>query len=202
MMSHISNPRVLKPSKMKNLILLVAICLSGALGCKSAPTTSTQQAKVDDNKQVNTEKLKAQAQELNDAMTRRDYARAIDFMYPKLVELAGGKERLRAGMEEQMKQVEIVSNKVGEPRDMFKVNGESYAIVPSTMSLKVPEGILVGEGYMIAYSKDDGEHWTFTSANSGPAYAEQLKTLFPNAADKLHIPELKPPVLQKSPGPQ
>jgi hypothetical protein len=187
---------------MKQLILLVAICLSGALACNSAPTNSTPQAKAADNKQVNTEKLKTQAQELNDAMTRRDYDRAIDFMYPKLVELAGGKERLRAVLAEQMHQVELVSIKVGEPRDMFEVNGESYAIVPSTMSMKVPDGILVGEGFMIAYSKDKGEHWTFVNANSGAAYADQLKTLFPNAADKLHIPELKRPILQKAPGSQ
>jgi hypothetical protein len=70
------------------------------------------------------------------------------------------------------------------------------------MSMKVPDGILVGEAFMIAYSKDKGEHWTFVNANSGAAYDEQLKTLFPNAADKLRIPELKRPVLQKSPGSQ
>jgi hypothetical protein len=53
---------------------------------------------------------------------------------------------------------------------------------------------------MVGYSKDKGEHWTFVDA-TGKSSAS-LKSLFPNAGDKLRIPEAKPPVLQKSPGPQ
>jgi hypothetical protein len=186
---------------MKKLILLAAVCLFSGVACSAEATRSTQQqAKAPDNKQVSTEKLKAQAQELNDAMISGNYDRAIDLMYPKLVELAGGKQNLRAFLESQMKEMTILSIKVGEPHDLFEVNGESYAIVPTTMSMKVPEGALVGDGCMVGYSKDKGEHWTFVDA-TGKSGAS-LKPLFPNAGDKLRIPETKPPVLQKSPEPQ
>ena len=187
---------------MKQLILLIAICLVSGSACNSAPDKSApQQPKVDNSKQVNTEKLKAQAQELNDAMITGNYDRAIDLMHPKLVEMAGGKQKLHTAIEEGMKQVNVVSFKLGEPRDMFEVNGEWYAIVPNTMSMKVPEGVLVGEGYMVGFSKDKGEHWTFVEASGATGTDEKLKFLFPNAGDKLRIPEVKPPVLQKSPSP-
>jgi hypothetical protein len=186
---------------MKKLTLLVVLCLLSGLACSAAADYSTQkQSKADAAKQVNTEKLKAQAQELNDAMIGGNYDRAVDLMYPKLVEMAGGKQILRAFLETQMKEMTILSIKVGEPRDMFEVNGESYAIVPTTMSMKVPEGVLVGDGCMVGYSKDKGEHWTFVDATGKSN--QSFKSLFPNAGDKLRILETKPPVLQKSPGPQ
>ena len=186
---------------MTKPILLVALSLIFLTGCKGSTDKAAQASKPDGPK-VNTEALKAQAQELNDAMIAGNYDRAIDLMYPKLVEVAGGKESLRKGLEEQMKGLPILSITVGEPRDIIEVDGETYALVPTTMNLKVPEGTLVGEAYMIGHSKDKGEHWTFVNAVAGPAGQQQRKTLFPAAADKINVPAEKPPVVQKTATPQ
>jgi hypothetical protein len=187
---------------MNKQFLLIIICLVFLVSCKSSADKQVQQAKAADSTQINTEKLKAQAQELADAMIAGNYERAIDLMYPKLVELSGGREKLRAGLQEQMKQLEIVSTKVGEPRDVFQVDDESYAIISSTIKMKLPEGILESEGHMVGFSRDKGEHWTFVNAVSGPGSKQQLKTLFPKAADKITIPAQKEPVLRKDATPQ
>ncbi len=70
--------------------------------------------------------------------------------------------------------------------------------MPTTMKIQVPEGVLVGEGYLLGTSTDGGENWTFVDVGKGFT-SEQLKTLFPSVAEKLKIPELKRPVLQRAP---
>jgi hypothetical protein len=66
------------------------------------------------------------------------------------------------------------------------------------MRIRVAEGVLVGESYMIGVSNDRGEHWTFVDAGSGFA-PEKLKILFPTVADRLKVPETKRPVLERAP---
>ena len=61
-----------------------------------------------------------------------------------------------------------------------------YAILPTTMKIKVAEGILVGQSSLIGDSNDRGEYWTSVDAGRGFSQ-EQLKTLFPAVADRLKI---------------
>lgn len=147
--------------------------------------------------------LKLQAEQLNEAVLTGDYAKAAELTYPKLIELLGGRASFMSAMEKGMKQMEsesfrIVSITVGEPRDFVEVEQQIYAIVPTTMRMKVPEGILVGEAFMIAVSNDGGNNWTFVDS-AGGSDKGKLKTLFQSAAERLRIPETKRPVLETNP---
>ena len=42
--------------------------------------------------------LVAQAQEVNDAFRRRDFARMVDLTYPKVIEAAGGRDKMIAAL--------------------------------------------------------------------------------------------------------
>jgi len=148
--------------------------------------------------------LKMQADQLSEAVLNGDYAKAADLTYPKLIELMGGRASFMSAMEKGMRQIQsegfrIESITVGEARDVVEVEEQIYAIVPTTMRMKVPEGILVGEAFMIAVSNDGGKNWTFVDSGGRSLDKGQLKTLFPSAAERLQIPEIKRPVLQSNP---
>jgi hypothetical protein len=135
-------------------------------------------------------------------MVKGDFARGADLTYPKLVELMGGRAQYiaivqRAMKELQTDQTRLESFTVGEPRDVNQIDKEYYAIIPTTMKIKVPEGTLVGEAYMIGISADAGAHWTFVDSGGRTINKEMLKTLLPKAADKLRLPEVKQPTLYR-----
>ena len=156
---------------------------------------------------VDTARLKLQAQELSDATLNGDYARAADLTFPKLVTLLGGRAKyianLKKGMAEMdTPQFKITSITVGEPQDIFEASQKHYAIVPTIMRMKVAEGILVGESYMIGISNDGGRNWTFVDPGDRPSAKEAFRTLFgAAAADQLRIPQIKRPVLYSGPNP-
>ena len=146
---------------------------------------------------------KIQANQLNDAVLAGDYEKAADLTYPKLIRLIGGRAKylsvLKRGMNEtQSGGFRIISTVSDDPTQLIEVGSDIYAILPTTMKIKVPEGILIGQSSLIGVSNDHGEHWTFLDAGRGFSQ-EQLKMLFPAVADRLKIPEQKRPVLQSTP---
>ena len=147
--------------------------------------------------------LKLQATQLSEATLRGDYATAERLTYPKLIEVMGGSRLFRESITAAMKELEasgvkIESLSVGEPRDFLEADQSIYAIVPTTLKMKVAEGILVGESALIGISDDKGINWTFVDS-AGASDKELRKALFPSVAEKLRIPERKRPVLQKEP---
>jgi len=152
-------------------------------------------------------KLKVQADQLNQASLTGDDDRVVDLTYPKLIELMGGRDEflanadaIRSEMEAQ--QLRVLSATAEDSKDIIEVNNQIYAIVPVSMRMKSPEGVLVGRSFMIGVSEDRGENWKFVSAGSGQLEPEQLKLIFPAAADKLRIPEDEEPVLEGGQSPK
>lgn len=190
---------------MRKVVLIILIC-AVTTGCRgrSSENANQQQAKAPVSQAVQAQRVKAQAQELADAMVRDDFEKTVDLTYPRLIGLLGGREAAIAGMQQESSEMlsdnmQLVSNTVGEPRDFVQVGNETYAIVPSTMTIRVPEGTLVGEAFMIGISTDGGQNWTFVDSGGGNTNMKLLKDLFPAAAEKLRIPERKPPVLHPEP---
>jgi len=196
-------------SMVNRMILFLISSLLAATVCGCVPGSQPQSneqpqasAPAPAPKPVDHEIIKHQAQELSDAMIKGDYNKAADLTYPKLVELMGGRAKFISETEKVFKQMEaqqmrIVSNAIGEPRDMMEIKDEIYAIVPTEMRMKVPEGILASDVFMIAVSKDGGQNWTFVDTAAAREDSSALKMLFPDAASQLRIPELKRPVLHK-----
>jgi hypothetical protein len=141
--------------------------------------------------------LAAQAKEVNDAFGRKDFARVVDLTYPKLVENLGGREKMLSEVASQLKEMEaegvtIISSTAGAPTQIVQANGSVYAVVPTILKVKARDGMFQTEGSMIAISPDNGQHWTFIDA--GGKDRSLLKSLIPDAADKLNLPAEKKPV--------
>lgn len=190
---------------MNHITRVIILLLVTTTACG---TVTPQQTKKSDGavelEQTKKDRLKRQPQQLCDAALAADYNTVADLTYPKLIEVMGGPERYLSAIAKAMKETQsdqfrVIAVEVGEPRDAVEVGGENYAIVPTTMKMKVPEGTLVGEAFMIAASRDGGQNWTFVDSGGRNLDQRMLKTLFPLAAEKLRIPEVKRPVLHRGP---
>ena len=142
--------------------------------------------------------LAIQARELTEAFGRKDYARFADLIHPKVIEMAGGRERMIAEMTKELRQMEaegvvVLSSTCGEPTQFFRDGSESlYAVLPTTSKVKAQTGVFQSESSLIAVSSDGGANWRFIDA-SGKDQGE-LKKLIPGVVDKLNLPPDKPPV--------
>jgi hypothetical protein len=139
----------------------------------------------------------AQAQEVNDAFRRRDFARMVDLTYPKVIEAAGGRDKMIAALAKGMRDMEsegvsVLSSTAGTPTQIVHASEWIYAVVPTTLKVKAKDGAFQTESSMIGISADQGAHWTFIDAG-GKDHA-QLMSFLPAASDKLNLPAEKEPV--------
>ena len=183
------------------LALLVPSCLlllAPMLACNrtepnKTSATISQPATTNDNYP----NLATQAKEMNDAFARKDYGRFADLTYPKVIEMAGGRDQMLKGITQQLKEMEAegvvpLSSTSGSPTQFLHDSGSIYAVLPMTVKAKAKDGIFQSEGSMIGVSSDGGTNWTFIDS-SGRDHRE-LKSLLPNIVDRLNLPAEKPPV--------
>jgi hypothetical protein len=141
--------------------------------------------------------LLARAQEVNDAFRRRDFARMVDLTYPKVIEAAGGRDKMIAALAKGMKEMEtegvsVLSSTAEAPIQIVHVSEWIYAVVPTTLKVKARDGVFKTESSMIGVSSDRGVNWTFIDA--GGKDHTQLKSYLPAPADALKLPGDKEPV--------
>lgn len=166
-------------------------------GAKSSPTPASSAAAT---RQKDYPNLKAQAGQWAEAYVREDYEKVAALTLPKQVELMGGAEGMARILRRGLKGggAKMLSIRVGEPGEVIPLGRQLFAIVPTTLKMREPRGVVVGDGFLIGVSDDGGESWTFVDG-SGGRNEEKVKTLLPAAAGKLKLPELKPLALETKP---
>jgi hypothetical protein len=175
-------------------IMALALPLLLSLGCRSAPPKGLGPGTA--SSVENYPNLTARAKELEEALSRKDYGKVVDLTYPKLIEYAGGREKLLAAMTKELETmeaegVEIISSTASAPSQfLYEANG-IYAVVPITSKFKAKDGVFQVEGSLIAISSDGGQNWTFVDS-TGKDQTE-LKKVIPSL-DKLKLPPEKEPV--------
>ena len=176
------------------MIALLAI----STGCNSAPQTQTQVASPSPSATAESyPRLAVQARELTDALLRKDLDRFLDLTHPKVVELGGGREKMRATMKTQLEQTEaegvvVLASSIGSPTQVLHDAGSIYAVKPNILKVKAQSGTFQTESTLIGISADSGANWTFVDA-SGKDDGE-LKKVLPSVADKLNVLPAKQPV--------
>ena len=165
-------------------------------GCKSAPPRQAQAVPSPASGVQNYPTLTAQTKQLEDAFSRKDYAKVIDLTYPKMVEYAGGREKMLAETTSEVQSMEaegvqILSSTYASPSQFVSDSTGIYAVIPVVSKVKATDGIFQTEGSLIAISTDGGQNWTFVDA-SGKDHTE-LKKVLPNL-DRFKLPPDKAPV--------
>lgn len=121
----------------------------------------------------------------------------VDLTYPKVIEAAGGRDRMISALTKGMKEMEtegvvVLSSTAGAPTQIIQVSGSVYAVLPTTLKVKAQDGIFQTESSMIGISSDGGANWTFIDA--GGKDRSQLKGFLTDAVDKLNLPPETQPV--------
>jgi hypothetical protein len=174
---------------------LVLLSLTVACGRKEA----TKKAEVTNQPPSTTQdypNLTAQARLLEDALGRKDYGKVIDLTYPKVIEFAGGREKMLTETTREVESMEaegvkILSSSCGTPSQFVSDAGGIYAVIPVVSKVKATDGVFQTEGSLIGISTDGGQNWTFVDA-TGKDQTE-LKKILPNL-DKFNLPPEKAPV--------
>ena len=145
-------------------------------------------------------KVKAEAGKIAQAMANNDFETVVSYTYPLIIEKMGGKEqaiaRLKQGsMQMKEKGYKIGLATIGDPEKIEQAGSLMYALVPQTSPIKVPEGKLISESYLLAVSENNGEKWYFI--DTAGLTDQTLPQIFPALVGKLQIPMKKQPVFIK-----
>ena len=142
--------------------------------------------------------IKVQAMDMATALMKNDFATFIKYMHPKIIEYAGGKEKMKDKMDSAYGTAKLfgVSFKrywIGTPGEIITYKDQLQAVLPESTTLKTPLGELTAETSMIVISPDNGKNWWFIDTN---VYrADKLKNILPDLSPQLIIPPQKKPKL-------
>ncbi len=139
------------------------------------------------------------ASELAAAMIKGDHAKVVDRTYDKIVEMAGGREKMIRGIGELAKAMEAKGVKfhalnVGEPGDVLTEGKFTFVVVPTVMVMRVPNASLTGKSFLLGISLDDGKSWKFVEGAKLTDKAVRGKVLPPLPA-QLKLPAMEMPVI-------
>ncbi len=147
--------------------------------------------------------IKKKAQSLGDSIKKGDYATLADLTYPKVVQMAGGKEKMVERVSQQMEQmkaqgVTLTRVDVGEPGKRASKGKHTFVVVPSTTELATPDAKIAVKSYLLGISPDGGKTWTFIDGN-GLANKQGRDLILPEMPEGFQLPEpQKPEITRKA----
>ncbi len=184
--------------KVTLYLFIFCIFIIGQLACGQTKSQQNESGTIPKSEEarINYPNLKSQAEIVNKAVASEDFNTVVDYTHPKVVEKMGGREKMVTALLSSSAQMktegsEILSAEIGEANQIEKIDNQLFAVLPIKITVKSPKGRAVGDSSLVGVSDDNGKNWKFISGVS----KEGLKTIFPKAADKLQIPEEKPPVM-------
>ncbi len=179
--------------KNRGILILLTFILAA---CNSAPTKPPVAPGME-----YTEAIKAQSEQMKQALLKSDFKAFIKFSYPKVVEMMGGEAKMIETLESSSKDMAAggtVFNNVtlGEPSKAVKAGTELQCTIPQTIEMTVTGGKLVVKSTLIGISGDEGKTWSFLDTSGKDLKAMQF--ILPNLSEELVIPVEKQPVFTKA----
>lgn len=142
------------------------------------------------------------AQAMGDATVKGDPLAVLDHTYePVIKELMGGQkaaEERRKKLFEKFADdgIKYKSYTVGDPGDLYTEGDNTFVVLPTTMEMTTPLGVMKGKAYLLGISTDAGKTWKFVD---GPVLQDKKarEKVLPKLPEKLELPELTRPELVK-----
>jgi hypothetical protein len=143
--------------------------------------------------------IKSEAQNCATALLQADYDTFVLYTHKRIIEDMGGKSAVIATTKRSMsdmrsKGLTIESAIVGTPGKPLTIGSWIVALVPQRLVIKVPDGRLMADAYLLGISEDAGKKWVFIDDTIGEA---RFAKAFPELAGKISLPERKRPVFEK-----
>ncbi len=139
------------------------------------------------------EKIIKQANELASATKDWDHDFVLDRTYPKLIQLAGGRAKMRETLDKAMEPIKeqgatITAFTVSENIVVRNLGTKIYAVVPTTMDLDFPNRLLRVDSFLLAISEDSGRTFTFLSGSAVAKDKQLFKRVLPDWPDDFILP--------------
>ncbi|SFU40154.1 hypothetical protein SAMN05216480_102271 [Pustulibacterium marinum] len=130
------------------------------------------------------------------AMMEGNYEVIVEYTYPEIVNILGGKEKafqmISGGMEQMKSQgLEFKEIEIGSPGDLYNAGEELHCLVPQRLVLESNQGTVETESYLLAVSQDEGKTWYFL--DTAQLTPDRVQGLFPNFNPNLTLPEKTQP---------
>ncbi len=138
--------------------------------------------------------IKLQAEKMVTAFKDENYGGLLDYTYPKILDIVGGKEIMETLVKNMMDDMKadgvfVDSAKVGEPGAIVQAGSELHSTITQTVYMQFPGGKMISESTLLAVSMD-GLNWYFLDIKQ---LTPEMKTqFFPDFNPELIIPEPKP----------
>lgn len=127
------------------------------------------------------------------AQNRKDEEKIFSLTYPKVIEIEGGRQSFLDKINGSLNSAKDFAYLAGKPAQIIDTEGKIFAVIPVSTKQRVADGWKFSREVVIAVSEDKGRGWTFADVTD----LEKRKLIFPTAIDKLQIPEIKPPWVEK-----
>jgi hypothetical protein len=172
--------------KMKILLLLL-FCVAGSLTARAQDLTAT---------------IQSEAQKCAKALMTNDFAGVLAYTHERVVARMGGKEAALTLLQKSVGELKakgmgVEDTKIGTPEPPQKIGTWTIAVVPETLTFKMPTAKAHQESHLLGISVDEGKTWKFIDL--GPLGEEQLFSVFPELKGKFTMPAKKPAEVEKSP---
>lgn len=165
------------------LFLLLLIGLSGGTPVKAQPIESS---------------IKAAGIDMMRALMRKDYDSFSLYMHPKIIEMAGGRDKMIRKLDtasQVMVQFGAIRRiTIGNPYKVVRYHNQWQATLPQTTVATFFSGTITLETTLIAISADEGKHWYFIDTNLYDM--QEVKQQLPDLSPDLVIPPRKEPVIK------
>ena len=143
--------------------------------------------------------IKVQGMEMATAFMKNDFNTFVKFMHPSVIAFAGGEEAMKTKMDSAYKTmkrfgVNFKRYWIGSPGTIINYKNQLQAVLPVSVSLTTPLGILTTETSMIVISNDKGKNWWFIDTNV--YLVEHLKDILPHFSTELVIPPRQKPKME------
>ncbi|WP_447835117.1 hypothetical protein [Aeromonas salmonicida] len=143
------------------------------------------------------------AKKIGTAIFSGDYEFVISNMHPTPVQLMGGRDKAiemtRAAFADIKEQGMELSEYLVKPAAKAVYSGKFiYVVFPTILTLESKKVRTVGDGYILAYSDDQGKNWSFADG-AGLKNPEVAAIVFPELPAELSLPIIPPPSVEMLP---
>ncbi|MBL4677504.1 MAG: hypothetical protein JKY70_15070 [Mucilaginibacter sp.] len=131
-----------------------------------------------------------------------DAKTVLDFSYPGLIKLSGGREAMEKMITERIAELKgrgvmKFEGWVNTPGPFYNAGDQLHVLFPETVVMKMINGRYISHSHLLGISEDKGKSWTFMDVGNMPENV--LKRLLPNFNPDLHIPAPTQPTFFSDP---
>jgi len=138
-------------------------------------------------------RCKEQADEYGTALMAEDFDKVAGLTYPKVVEMAGGKQEMVSAQRAAVAKakLKVLAIKFEMPEKLMVSGTDVLAVLPLTMEMQANARKGAGVSFFIGVSADQGKTWSFI--DGAILDPEMLKKLLPHFPAGVKFPPRKLP---------